>query len=216
MIKLKTTFLKAAGNETEWGTTNLEIEGLICNFLVGWRIELGNLGLRLDWIGAKYKIEGLICDFWLRLRIEMANLGLRLDCIGAKYRFVVPPEDFFMSIHSMHLRFLNVILWPNENSTLLWFEVISIRISTNKTYNGYCIVACSKHCLSCDTAGKGLCDTNQCVTGYTSTTATNNFCFRKSSFLLIAIMILSPIYGLNNFVWIILFELFYMGKVCRV
>ncbi len=31
-----------------WGMTNPEIEGLICDFWVGWRIELGNLGLRLD------------------------------------------------------------------------------------------------------------------------------------------------------------------------
>ena len=67
-----------------WGTTNLEIERLICDFWVG---------LRLDCIGDKYKIEGLICDFWLRLRIEMANLGLRLDWIGAKYRFVLPPHN---------------------------------------------------------------------------------------------------------------------------
>ncbi len=75
----------------EWGTMNLEIEGLKCHYWPGLGIEFANLGLRLDWIGANLEIEGLKCDFLLGLRTEFANLGLRLDWIGAKYRFVVSP-----------------------------------------------------------------------------------------------------------------------------
>ncbi len=36
-----------------WGTMNLEIEGLICNFRVRWRIELGNLCTDQPKIGNK-------------------------------------------------------------------------------------------------------------------------------------------------------------------
>ncbi len=32
----------------EWGTANLEIEGLKCDYWPGLRIEFANLGLRLD------------------------------------------------------------------------------------------------------------------------------------------------------------------------
>ena len=67
------------GNTVIWGTTNLEIEGLKCDFWPGLRIEFANLGLRLDLIGANLEIEGLKCNFWLGLRIEFGNVGLRFD-----------------------------------------------------------------------------------------------------------------------------------------
>ncbi len=78
-------------------TTNLDIEGLKCNYWPRSRIEFAKGHTGLDRKSARPALKPYtnvqcgLCDFLHGLRIEFANLGLRLDWIGAKYMFVVPP-----------------------------------------------------------------------------------------------------------------------------